>query len=57
MQTTDSWAMLEDRPLDLDPTKEIHTDRLNDFYVPLDTKQVISETFPRANLLDWYGKN
>jgi len=27
------------------------------FYVPLDTKQVISETFPRANLLAWCGKN
>jgi len=27
------------------------------FYVPLDTKQVISATFPQANLLAWYGKN
>jgi len=27
------------------------------FYVPLDTKQVISETFLHANLLAWYGKN
>ena len=26
------------------------------FYVPLDTKQVISETFPQVNLLAWYGK-
>jgi len=26
------------------------------FYVPLDTKQVISETFPQASLLAWYGK-
>jgi len=26
------------------------------FYVRLDTKQVISYTFPRANLLAWYGK-
>ena len=27
------------------------------FYVPLDTKKVISESFPRpANLLAWYGK-
>jgi len=26
------------------------------FYVPLDTKQVISETFFIANLLAWYGK-
>jgi len=26
------------------------------FYVPLDTERVISETFPRANLLAWYGK-
>jgi len=26
------------------------------FYVPLDTKQVISETFLQANLLAWYGK-
>jgi len=27
------------------------------FHVPLDTKQVISETFPQANLLAWRGKN
>jgi len=26
------------------------------FYVPLDTKQVISETFAQVNLLAWYGK-
>ena len=26
------------------------------FYVPLDTKQVISEMFYRANPLAWYGK-
>jgi len=26
------------------------------FYVPLDTKQVISETFFPANLLAWYWK-
>jgi len=26
------------------------------FYVPLDTKQVISETFPQANLMAWHGK-
>ena len=26
------------------------------FYVPLDTKYVISETFPQANLLAWCGK-
>ena len=25
-------------------------------YVPLDTEQVISETFPQANLLARYGK-
>jgi len=32
-------------------------DRLTElFYVPLDTKQVISETLPQANLLAWYGK-
>jgi len=28
------------------------------FYVPLDIKQVISETFPlQADLLAWYGEN
>ena len=27
------------------------------FHVPVDTKQVISETFPQANLFAWYGKN
>jgi len=27
------------------------------FYILLDTKQVISEMFPQANLLAWYGKN
>jgi len=27
------------------------------FYVPLHTKQVISEMFPQANLLAWYQKN
>jgi len=27
------------------------------FYIPIDTKQVILETFLRANLLAWYGKN
>jgi len=26
------------------------------FHIPLDTKQVISETFPQAHLLAWYGK-
>jgi len=26
------------------------------FYVPVDTKQVISETFPPVNRLAWYGK-
>ena len=26
------------------------------FYDPLDTKQVISETFSRASLLAWYGE-
>jgi len=26
------------------------------FYVPLDTKEVILETFPQANLLAWYRK-
>jgi len=26
------------------------------FYIPLDTKWVISETFRQANLLAWYGK-
>jgi len=26
------------------------------FYVQIDTKWVISETFPQANLLAWYGK-
>jgi len=26
------------------------------FYVPFDTKWVISETFPETNLLAWYGK-
>jgi len=26
------------------------------FYVPLDTKQVILETFTQANLLAWYRK-
>jgi len=27
------------------------------FYGQLDTKWVVSETFPQANLLAWYGKN
>ena len=27
------------------------------FYVPLDTKHIISETFPHAVLLAWYGRN
>jgi len=26
-------------------------------YVPLNTKYLISETFPQANLLAWYKKN
>jgi len=26
------------------------------FYIPLDTKAVISETFPQANLLAWYER-
>ena len=26
------------------------------FYIPVDTKQVISETFPPVNRLAWYGK-
>ena len=27
------------------------------FYIPVDTKQVISETFPPVNRVAWYGKN
>jgi len=38
----------------------VHQVRLIDWavvYVPLDTKQIMSETFHQANLLAWYGKN
>jgi len=39
-------------------TRSISADWLIDlwFYVTLDTKQVILETFPQANPLAWYGK-
>ena len=61
-ETQSIWHMMGTSPVSMFSNKDMYCQkvqfRLIDWlYIPLDPKRVISETFPQASLLAWYGKN
>ena len=57
-KATRRTALCDKQNADMYPRKDGLINCLTElwFYVPLNTEQVISETFPQAHLLAWYGK-